>query len=121
MAIVSSILVTGSADGIGLETARTLIDIGHRVVLHARNATRAEDTRAAAPGAAEVLVGDVSSIAETRALAQAAVDAGPFDAVVHNVGVGSGSGRQLTGDGLELIFAVNVLAPYLLTALMPVP
>jgi NAD(P)-dependent dehydrogenase (short-subunit alcohol dehydrogenase family) len=119
---VGSIFVTGSADGIGLETARTLIEGGHRVVLHARNHDRARDTRAAVPGAAGVLVGDVSSRAQIRALASAAGEYPPFDAVVHNVGVGGGAPhRRLTGDGVEHIFAVNVLAPYLLTALMPAP
>lgn len=116
------IFVTGSAGGIGLETARTLIADGHRVVMHARDDDRAGDTRAAVPDAAGVLVGDVSSIAQTRALAVAASGFAPFDAVVHNVGVGGGAAeRSLTGDGVEHIFAVNVLAPYLLTALMPAP
>ena len=64
----------------------------------------------------------MSSLAQTRALAAAATTAGPFDVVVHNVGVGGGvAARTLTADGLEQIFQVNVLAPYLLTALMPRP
>ncbi|HEY8473112.1 MAG TPA: SDR family NAD(P)-dependent oxidoreductase [Natronosporangium sp.] len=116
------IFVTGSADGIGLETARTLIAMGHQVVLHARNDDRARDTKAAAPGAAGVVVGDVSSLKQTRALAAAVNQYGRFDAVVHNVGIGGGARRrELTEDGIEQIFAVNVLAPYLLTALMPAP
>jgi NAD(P)-dependent dehydrogenase (short-subunit alcohol dehydrogenase family) len=112
--------VTGSADGIGLETARTLAAAGHRVVLHARNDRRADDARAAAPGAAGVAVGDASVLAEVHAVAEQANALGPYDAVVHNVGVGS-QPRTITPDGFERIFAVNVLAPYLLTALMPVP
>ena len=119
---MSSIFVTGSADGIGAETARTLIEAGHRVVVHARTPARADDVRDLLPGAADVLVADVSSLAQTRALAAAATSAGPFDVVVHNVGVGGGvPERTVTGDGLEQIFQVNVLAPYLLTALMPRP
>jgi NAD(P)-dependent dehydrogenase (short-subunit alcohol dehydrogenase family) len=119
---MGTIFVTGSADGIGLETARTLIDGGHQVVLHARNHDRARDTKAAAPGAAGVVVGDVSSLAQTRTLAASVNEYGPFDVVVHNVGVGGGvPSRELTEDGVERIFAVNVLAPYLLTALMPAP
>jgi len=119
---VTSVFVTGSADGIGLETARTLLGTGHRVVVHARTPRRADDVRGLLPGAADVLVADVSSLAQTRALAAAATAAGPFDVVVHNVGVGGGvAARTLTADGLEQIFQVNVLAPYLLTALMPRP
>jgi NAD(P)-dependent dehydrogenase (short-subunit alcohol dehydrogenase family) len=118
---VASIFVTGSAGGIGLETARTLSGAGHRVVLHARDADRAWDAAVAVPAAAGVAVGDVSLLAGMRAVAQAAADDGPYDAIIHNVGAGGAAGRRVTGDGLEHIFAVNVLAPYLLTALMPLP
>lgn len=118
---MSSVFVTGSADGIGLQTARDLLAAGHRVVLHARDEQRAEQTRAAVPTAAAVVVGDVSSQAQTRSLAAAATAHGPYDAIVHNVGVGSAGSRELTEDGIERILAVNVLAPYLLTALMPLP
>jgi NAD(P)-dependent dehydrogenase (short-subunit alcohol dehydrogenase family) len=110
---MARVLITGSADGLGLAVGQRLIDQGHEVVLHARNAARAADTRAAAPGAADVLVGDLSSDTETRSLAAAANASGRFDAVIHNAGVGSGSGPALV--------TVNVLAPYLLTALMTRP
>jgi NAD(P)-dependent dehydrogenase (short-subunit alcohol dehydrogenase family) len=119
---VASIFVTGSADGIALDTARQLLAAVHRVVLHARDDTRAADTRAAAPGAAGVAVGDVAVLAQMRAVAEQANALGPYDTVVHNVGVGGGAAqRRVTPDGLEHIFAVNVLAPYLLTASMPAP
>jgi NAD(P)-dependent dehydrogenase (short-subunit alcohol dehydrogenase family) len=118
---MSSVLVTGSTDGIGLETARQLLDGGHTVVAHARNDQRAEQVRGALPGLHDVLVGDLASLASTRRLAQAATAAGPFDAVVHNAGVGGAAERELTEDGLERIFAVNVVAPYVLTALVPRP
>ncbi|WP_367138344.1 SDR family NAD(P)-dependent oxidoreductase [Saccharothrix sp. HUAS TT1] len=114
-----SVLVTGSSDGIGRETAAALVGLGHRVVLHARNARRAEEALAAVPGAADAVVGDLSSLAQTRELAAAA---GGFDVVIHNAGLGGGlPERTVTEDGLELLFQVNVLAPYLLTALMPRP
>lgn len=118
-----SVLVTGSADGIGRQTARDLTGLGHKVVLHARNPTRAEEALDAVRGAAGVVVGDLASLAETRALAESASRLGPFDVVIHNAGV-SLTGvpqRRLTGDGLETTFQVNVLAPYVLTALMPPP
>jgi NAD(P)-dependent dehydrogenase (short-subunit alcohol dehydrogenase family) len=119
---VASIFVTGSADGIGRETARQLVEQGHRVMLHARNEQRAQAARAAVPGAAGVLLGDLTSLAQTRDLAEAAIAEGPFDVVVHNAGVGGGApSRVVTEDGLEQVFQVNVLAPYLLTALLPRP
>ena len=116
---MSSIWVTGSSAGIGQETALALVNGGHRVVLHARTPERAADAQKGVPGAAAVVVGDLSSLDETRALAEAAQEQGPFDAVVHNAGIGSGNGgRSLTEDGLDPIFQVNVLAPYVLTAVM---
>ncbi|RIX30601.1 SDR family NAD(P)-dependent oxidoreductase [Amnibacterium setariae] len=110
---MARVLITGSADGLGLAVGQRLIDQGHETVLHARSAARAEETRRAAPGAADVLVGDLGSDAETHALAEAANASGRFDAVIHNAGVGSGGG--------EALLTVNVLAPYLLTALMTRP
>jgi NAD(P)-dependent dehydrogenase (short-subunit alcohol dehydrogenase family) len=119
---VGTILVTGSADGIGLETGRTLIAAGHRVVLHARDDERAEHIHSVAPDVAGVVVGDVSLLAGTASVADQAGRLGPYDAVVHNVGVGGGAPeRTLTADGLERIFAVNVLAPYVLTARLAPP
>jgi NAD(P)-dependent dehydrogenase (short-subunit alcohol dehydrogenase family) len=119
---VRRIFVTGSVDGIGAETARRLLAAGHEVVLHARNDGRASDARRVVPGAAGVAIGDVSTLAGMRAVAEQANALGPYDVVIHNVGVGGGvPQRRLTSDGYEFIFAVNVLCPYLLTALMPVP
>jgi NAD(P)-dependent dehydrogenase (short-subunit alcohol dehydrogenase family) len=121
--VTKSILVTGSVTGIGLETARLLVAAGHRVVLHARDRSRAEVAMAAVSGAAAVVVGDLSSLSETEALAAAAEEVGGrFEAVIHNAGVyQEGGGRVVTADGLERTFQVNVLAPYLLTALIPLP
>ena len=118
---MSSVLVTGSTGGIGLETARTLAGMGHRVVVHARDGRRAADARAAVPQAAAIVVGDLGSLEETRALAVAADREGPYDSVIHNAGVGGTARRETTADGLERIFQVNVVAPYLLTALMARP
>ncbi|NKY38582.1 SDR family NAD(P)-dependent oxidoreductase [Cellulomonas septica] len=119
---MARVFVTGSSDGIGRETARRLIDAGHEVVGHARDAARAEELRAALPGLRDVLTGDLASLAQTRALAAAIADAGPFDAVVHNAGIGGGAPeRAETADGFERIFQVNTVAPYVLTALAPRP
>ncbi len=119
---MSRILVTGSSDGIGRMTARLLVERGHRVVLHARNTARARVAADAVPGAEAVLTGDLSSLAETRALAAAANASGRFDAVIHNAAVGFRERRRIeTVDGLAHVFAVNTLGPYVLTALMTRP
>ena len=118
---MSRILITGSADGLGRMAARLLIEDGHEVVLHARNEQRAEEALASAPGAAAAFAGDLSSIDQTRLLAADANAYGRFDAVIHNAGVGYREHRIETEDGLEHVFAINVLAPYLLTALIDRP
>lgn len=115
------ILVTGSAAGIGRQTAADLIRAGHRVVVHGRNDRRTDDALAALPDAAGAVVGDLASLDQTRELAKAANKHGTFDAVIHNAGLGRQPDRKITVDGLERIFQVNVVAPYLLTALMHRP
>ena len=116
------VLITGSTDGLGLLAGQLLAADGHAVTLHARTEARAGDARSALPAAEGVLIGDLSTIAGIRAVAAQAEDAGRFDAVVHNAAVGyQERSRVETGDGLALVFAVNVLAPYLLTALMTPP
>ena len=119
---MSRVLVTGSADGLGKLSAAQLVGEGHEVVLHARSEDRGREALTAVPGAAGVLTADLASIAQTRALAERANESGRFDAVIHNAALGyQVSGRSETEDGLAALFAVNVLAPYLLTALMTRP
>jgi NAD(P)-dependent dehydrogenase (short-subunit alcohol dehydrogenase family) len=119
---VSRVFVTGSADGLGLMSARLLADEGHAVTLHARDEARARAAAAALPAAERVVVGDVAAVAGMRAVAEQADADGPFDAVIHNVGVGYREPRRIeTPDGLAHVFAINVLAPYLLTAAMQRP
>ncbi len=102
--------------------AQLLVANGHGVVLHARNQARARDATAAVPGAEAVVVGDLSSIAQTRAVAEQVNALGRFDAVIHNAAVGFRErSRVVTEDGLAHVFAVNTLAPYLLTALIRRP
>jgi len=118
---VSRVFITGSADGLGLMAARQLAAQGHQVTLHARNDARAADALAAVPDAAGVVVGDVSAIAGIRSVADQVNARGRQDAVIHNAGVGYRGPRIETADGLSQVFAVNVLAPYLLTALITPP
>ena len=119
---MSKVFITGSSDGLGLMAGRLLAGQGHEVVLHARNETRATATRAALPQAAAVLIGDLSTLAAMRDMARQANAQGRFDAVIHNVGIGYREpGRVETADGLSQLWAVNVLAPYVLTALIAKP
>ena len=119
---MSRVLITGSSDGLGLMAGRLLVAQGHAVTLHARNDQRAADTRAALPEAEGVVIGDLQSVAGIRSVAVQANDSGRFDAVIHNAGIGyQERGRIETADGLSHLFTVNVLAPYLLTALITRP
>ncbi len=119
---MARVLVTGSSQGLGLDAARRLADAGHRVVVHARNDRRATDARSALPGAEAVVVGDLASLEEVRDVARQANALGRFDAVIHNAAVGDQEPRRVeTVDGFAHTFAVNVLAPYLLTALLAPP
>ena len=92
------------------------------MLLHARNAVRAQDAIGAVPGAFGVVTGDLASIAQTRAVADQVNAHGLFDAVIHNAAVGFRErARIVTEDGLAHVFAVNTLAPYILTALITRP
>lgn len=107
---MSFVLVTGASTGLGLATVRALLEGGHDVVLHARSAERVED-----PDVLDLVTGaaygDLSDLDATIALAHELDRFGRFDAVVHNAGTMDRS----------LATAVNVVAPYVLTALMRPP
>lgn len=119
---MARIFITGSADGLGQLAAQLLLQAGHEVVLHARNEVRAQVAQAASPGAAGVVIGDLSNLAGMRQVAEQANQLGPFDAVIHNAGIGYREARRgATADGLPPVLAVNSLAPYVLTCLMARP
>jgi NAD(P)-dependent dehydrogenase (short-subunit alcohol dehydrogenase family) len=119
---MAKVFITGSSDGLGLLAGRQLAAQGHEVVLHARNEERAVATRRSLPECKDVLIGDLSTIAAMEFVASQANARGRFDAVIHNVGTGyNDRERYRTSDNLSRIFAVNVLAPYVLTARMTVP
>jgi NAD(P)-dependent dehydrogenase (short-subunit alcohol dehydrogenase family) len=115
------VFITGSSTGLGLMAGQLLVEQGHDVVLHARNETRARDARADMGRNVPVLVGDVSTIMAMYNVAAQANRLGPFDAVIHNVAVGYRERRMETEDGLSHLFAINTLAPYVLTALIEKP
>lgn len=107
---MSLILVTGASAGVGLATVESLVADGHEVVMHARNPERVAQLPVAQRVRA-VLYADLAEREEALRLATQAQDLGRFDAVIHNAGV---------IDGPD-VFAVNVVAPYLLTAAMTPP
>ena len=115
------VFITGSTDGLGLASARTLLDEGHEVLLHARSRERAAALDKVAPHAAGIVIGDLSSAAETRDLAGQVNAHGLMDAIIHNAGVYLSPGRVATPEGHSRTLAVNVLAPYILTALIERP
>ncbi|KQN88716.1 SDR family NAD(P)-dependent oxidoreductase [Arthrobacter sp. Leaf69] len=118
---MARIFITGSASGLGLAAARTLLDDGHDVVLHARTPERAGALGKMAAQAAGVVVGDLSSAAETRSLAEQVNSIGRMDAIIHNAGTYLEPTRRTTAEGHARTLAVNTLAPYLLTALIDRP
>jgi NAD(P)-dependent dehydrogenase (short-subunit alcohol dehydrogenase family) len=118
---MARIFITGSTDGLGRAAARTLVDGGHEVVLHARNRERASELADLAPRSAGIVVGDLSSAAETRSIAEQVNAIGRMGAVIHNAGIYSERSRGSTPEGHATILAVNSLAPYILTALIERP
>jgi NAD(P)-dependent dehydrogenase (short-subunit alcohol dehydrogenase family) len=119
---MARVFVTGSADGLGKMAAVSMVAAGHKVVLHARNEQRAADARSSTPGAEGVVIGDLSGIEATRDVASQVNRLGTFDAVIHNAGIGYRERqRTATVDGLPNVFAINSLAPYILTALINRP
>jgi NAD(P)-dependent dehydrogenase (short-subunit alcohol dehydrogenase family) len=110
---MARIFITGSADGLGQLAAKALIAQGHRVVLHARNETRGQQAMDQVRRAEGVVTADLANSDETKELAAKVNALGKFDAIIHNAGVYQDSARQ--------IFAVNTLAPYILTCLIQRP
>ena len=113
---MARVFITGSTDGLGLGAARTLLDEGHEVVLHARSRKRAAALSDIAPRAKGLAIGDLSSAVETRAVADQVNALGRMDAVIHNAGVYLEPARGDTPEGHARTLAINVLAPYMLTA-----
>jgi NAD(P)-dependent dehydrogenase (short-subunit alcohol dehydrogenase family) len=110
---MARIFITGSADGLGQLAAKALIARSHLVVLHARNEKRGQEALDNVPGAEGVVTADVGNVGETKQLASKVNALGEFDAVIHNAGVYNASAEE--------IFAVNTLAPYILTCLIRRP
>lgn len=124
------ILITGATDGLGRALASRLAGEGHSLVLHGRRPDALEALAAEfaeAPGASasppSTVVADLAVVDDVRALATAVAAEGPgIDVLVNNAGIGSGepdgTDRRVSPDGFELRFAVNYLAPALLSLLL---
>lgn len=115
-----TILITGSTDGIGLETARMLVLEGHKVLLHGRNPQKLEKaekelSELPGDGSVESYVSDFSQLSDVEALANAISERqSKLDIIINNAGVYKVN-QMITADGLDARFVVNTIAPYLLT------
>jgi NAD(P)-dependent dehydrogenase (short-subunit alcohol dehydrogenase family) len=108
---VARVFITGSAGGLGRAAAQTLLSDGHEVIVHARSTERLAAVNALIGRGASAVVGDLADLDQTRAVADQVNRLGRVDAVIHNAGVSRG----------PHILPVNVVAPYLLTALIHRP
>jgi retinol dehydrogenase 14 len=117
-----TVVVTGGSGGIGKATASGLARMGAHIAITGRDRERLDDAaveiRAAAREQVDVFVADLSSQSEVRRLADDVLQTLPrIDVLVNNVG-GYWNTRHVTADGLERTFALNHLAPFLLTNLL---
>ena len=109
-----SYLVTGATGGLGAIVCERLVASGARVIATCRSRERL-DALAAKLDNVETIVADLARLADVERLAR---EVGPIDGLVNNAGVGFGRDqlyREISHDGIELRFAVNYLAPFVLT------
>lgn len=115
-----TLLITGATDGIGLETASMLVSMNHNVLLHGRNHAKLEGvakelSNVAGDGRLESYVADLSVLAEVEELAEAVAKKNKkLDVLINNAGIFA-TPHAVTDDGLDVRFAVNTIAPYVLT------
>lgn len=115
-----TILITGATDGIGLATAKMLLLLGHQVLLHGRNKEKLEQVKKTLAEISgnehlEGYVADLSRMADVKTLIKAVTEKHQkLDVLINNAGIYQ-TAEAITSDGLDVRFAVNTLAPYLLT------
>ncbi len=118
------ILITGSTDGIGLETAKLLLEKGHNVIIHGRNDVKVQsiekELSEPVTGKVESVVADLSSLSNVNDMVvEIAERFGKLDVLINNAGIFSAPNTR-TGEGLDVRFMVNTIAPYVLTkSLLP--
>ncbi len=116
------ILVTGSTDGLGRRVAEKLAAPGVYLLVHGRDAVRGKevvDSIESAGGSAKFFEADFASLSGVRQLAEAVqTEHAQLDVLINNAGIGVGGPRRESANGFELHFAVNYLAPLLLTRLL---
>jgi len=119
--MTKTILITGSTDGIGLLTAKTLASAGHRILLHGRNPEKLDKAVKQVGGVTETYVADLSRMNDVHALAaDVRSKHNQLDVIINNAGVLK-TGQPQTEDGYDARFMVNTFAPYSLTrALLPI-
>ena len=119
--MTKTILITGSTDGIGLLTAKALADQGHTILLHGRNEAKLQAAAAEIGGKTESYIADLSRLEDVTAMADQIRKAHTrLDVLINNAGILK-SPQTRTGDGLDIRFVVNTLAPYVLTKqLLPI-
>jgi NAD(P)-dependent dehydrogenase (short-subunit alcohol dehydrogenase family) len=114
-----TIVITGATDGLGKGLAADLAPTGARLLLHGRSAEKGEalleELRPRATGELEFRRADLSSLEEVRGLSDELLEEDRIDVLVNNAGIGTAGPREESADGHELTFAVNYLAPFLLT------
>ncbi|EAM2837738.1 SDR family NAD(P)-dependent oxidoreductase [Salmonella enterica] len=116
------VLITGSSSGLGFMAANMLAKQGHHVTVHGRSEQRTQEILQKIPDAEAGVYGDFASLQQVRTLAEQANKLGRFDAVIHNAAVGTReSSLKKSAEGYPEVFAINTLAPYVLTALMQKP
>jgi NAD(P)-dependent dehydrogenase (short-subunit alcohol dehydrogenase family) len=120
--VAPAVLITGATSGLGRYLARQLASSGWQVLAHGRDPARVADLCVELGGGVRGFVADLASLGEVRDLADRITAEVPrLDVLVNNAAVGFGApgeGRQVSADGHELRFAVNYLAPVLLTRLL---
>lgn len=118
---MARVFVTGSAQGLGRAAADALVDAGHDVVVHARDARRAAALTDLTGRGARIVIGDLADEQQIRELAAQIRELGHLDATIHNAGVYAESQRFPSSEGHPRTLMVNALAPYVLTALTEPP
>jgi NAD(P)-dependent dehydrogenase (short-subunit alcohol dehydrogenase family) len=115
---MKTFLVTGTTDGIGIETTRQLLALGHRVILHGRSQAKVQAAAAKQKGETATVHGDLSILADVRSIAKQVGDLSPvLDGIINNAGIFMKT-REVSTDSFEMTMHVNHLAPFLLTNLL---